>query len=143
MRCISLWQPWASLVAYGFKQYETRHWKPSENIIGGLLAIHAARRWTVEEARYMKHFVLTYPDVKEKLSPDGLLRPPLGAIVAACRLVAVYRSEEHFYQVDEKERAFGDWTPGRYVWKLEVVKLPAEPIPARGAQGIFNWEPNS
>lgn len=143
MKAISIWQPWASLIAHSLKIYETRHWKPSENLIGGLLAIHASKRWTADEARCMKRFVLDYADVKAKLSPDGLLRPPLGAIVAACRLIAVYRSEEHFYQVDEKERTFGDWSPGRYVWQLEVVKLPPEPIPARGAQGIFTWEYSS
>lgn len=141
MKVISLWQPYASLIAYGFKEYETRSFQPPKVLIGHILGIHAAKRWTVEEARYMKRFVLDYPDVREKLSPDGLLRPPLGAILCACRLVAVYRSEAHYYQVDEKERAFGDWSPGRFVWKLEVVKVPPEPIPARGMQGIFEWSP--
>lgn len=140
MPCISLYQPWASLVAGGFKEYETRSWAAPTRYFGGLLAIHAAKHFTAEEARYMKRFVLTYPDVREKLSPDGLLRPPLGAIVCVCRLVACYSSNKHFYEVDDRERAFGDWSPGRFVWKLEVVKVPAAPIPLSGKQGIFQWE---
>jgi activating signal cointegrator 1 len=141
MPCISLWQPWASLVAHGFKQYETRSWQPPKKCIGALLAIHAAKRWTADEARYMKRFVLAYPDVREKLYSDPpLLRPPLGAILCVCRLVACYPSNEHYYEVDDKERAFGDWSPGRFVWKLEVVKVPATPIPYAGKQGIFQWE---
>lgn len=141
MNTISLWQPFASLIAHSLKCYETRSWKPPDKLIGHILGIHAARRWTLDEARLMKEFVLHYPDVKAALSPDGLLRPPLGAILCACRLVAVYRSEDHFFQVDEKERAFGDWSPGRFVWKLEVVKLPPAPIPVQGKQGIWNYNP--
>lgn len=29
MKAISLWQPWASLIAMGLKQYETRYWSQS------------------------------------------------------------------------------------------------------------------
>lgn len=40
MRTISLWQPWATLIAIGAKHYETRSW----NIhFRGEIAIHAAR----------------------------------------------------------------------------------------------------
>jgi hypothetical protein len=31
--------------------------------------------------------------------------------------------------------------PGRYAWILEDIKPLPEPIPARGAQGLWNWEP--
>ena len=41
MRAISLWQPWASVVALGSKRIETRHWSTGHR---GPLAIHAAKR---------------------------------------------------------------------------------------------------
>lgn len=41
MRCISLWQPWASLVVFGYKIVETRHWSTDYT---GYLAIHAAQK---------------------------------------------------------------------------------------------------
>ncbi|TRU31740.1 MAG: ASCH domain-containing protein [Microcystis aeruginosa Ma_QC_B_20070730_S2] len=41
MKAISLWQPWASLVANGLKLYETRGWPTKYR---GVLAIHAAKR---------------------------------------------------------------------------------------------------
>ena len=44
--CLSLWQPWASLIAIGAKHIETRHWKTDYR---GPIAIHAAKRWTQEE----------------------------------------------------------------------------------------------
>lgn len=41
MRIITLWQPWASLIALGFKKFETRSWRTRYR---GKLAIHAAKR---------------------------------------------------------------------------------------------------
>ena len=44
MKAISLWQPWASLIACGAKPYETRHWAPPRELIGQTIAIHAAKK---------------------------------------------------------------------------------------------------
>src|ERR1700694_3122793 len=41
MKALSLWQPWASLIAMGLKEFETRHWATSYR---GPLVIHAAKR---------------------------------------------------------------------------------------------------
>ena len=38
------------------------------------------------------------------------------------------------------EMAIGDWTPGRYAWELDNIELLPLPIPARGRQGLWNWE---
>jgi hypothetical protein len=45
MKCISLWNPWAFLIAIGKKQNETRSWPTSYR---GLLAIRAAKKWNKE-----------------------------------------------------------------------------------------------
>ena len=44
MKAISLWQPWASLIACGAKPYETRSWAPPRDLIGQTIAIHAAKK---------------------------------------------------------------------------------------------------
>ena len=44
MKAISLWQPWASLIACGDKPFETRHWAPPRELIGQTIAIHAAKK---------------------------------------------------------------------------------------------------
>lgn len=41
MKAITIWQPWASLLAHGMKQYETRSWATKYR---GPIAIHAAKR---------------------------------------------------------------------------------------------------
>jgi hypothetical protein len=40
IKAISLWQPWASLMALGLKRHETRHWPTAYR---GPIAIHAAK----------------------------------------------------------------------------------------------------
>ena len=44
MKAISLWQPWASLIACGAKPFETRSWAPPRELIGQRIAIHAAKK---------------------------------------------------------------------------------------------------
>lgn len=42
---LTVWQPWASLVAVGANRYETRSWPAPQTLQpGDLLAIHAAAR---------------------------------------------------------------------------------------------------
>lgn len=40
----------------------------------------------------------------------------------------------------EVQRPFGDYTPGRWGWLLDNVQR-CDPVPARGKQGLWNWEP--
>ena len=44
MKALTIWQPWASLIAMGAKPYEFRGWKPPKSLIGQRLAIHAGAR---------------------------------------------------------------------------------------------------
>ena len=46
MKAISLWQPWASLIAIGAKSIETRSWPAPRALIGDRIAIHAAKTTT-------------------------------------------------------------------------------------------------
>jgi len=44
------------------------------------------------------------------------------------------------HELSERERAFGDFTPGRYGWFCEEPRELPEPIPARGYPGLWTWE---
>lgn len=41
LRCLTVWQPWASLIVYGDKDIENRPKKPPSALIGRLIGIHA------------------------------------------------------------------------------------------------------
>lgn len=43
INCITLHQPWASLIVVGAKPFETRSWAPHLSMIGKPIAIHAGR----------------------------------------------------------------------------------------------------
>jgi hypothetical protein len=132
MKALTLWQPWASLIAWGEKQYETRSWKTDYR---GPLAIHASLRLTIEQKT-----VCWRAEFRTAFLRHGCLHPvelPLGKVLCVVDLVEIVRTE--MAEVSEKERAFGDYAPGRFAWKLENVR-PFEPqLPAQGHQGLWEW----
>jgi hypothetical protein len=100
-------------------------------------------------------------------NPRSLMDLPRGVIVATCRLIdclEIYKGYRRFggylphdipcnklqmsdyvdYEVppakDTPEYLFGDYTPGRYAWILSDIKPLDKPIPAKGKQGLWNWE---
>lgn len=140
MKAISLWQPYASLVASGLKTIETRHWQPPRALIGKPIVIHAAKRWTSEEIAITSAFMQRFPSVRAAF--HNTLDLPLGAVLVAVKLVACIPSES-LINLSDEERAFGNYAPGRYGWKLEIIKLPEKPIPAKGGQGFWDWNPDT
>lgn len=143
MKAITLTQPWATLVALGAKRIETRSWSTPHR---GALGIHAAKgfpRWardTCDEPEFAKEL--------------GTIHLPLGFMLATCRLAACIPTRElqdnrlieldptckcEPILLDERERQFGDFSPGRWAWLLtDVVPLDL-PVAAKGALGLWDW----
>lgn len=132
MKALTVYQPWASLIAQGHKRYETRSWSTRYR---GAIAIHAGKRFTAEERQAIRLYEHMYPALMDW---DDL---PLGAIVAVCRLLACVRTEAVRDEITAMERNFGNFQNGRFAWELEIIKLPELPIMAKGAQGIWDWTP--
>lgn len=120
-------QPWATEVALGHKRVETRTWRAT-CMVGCELAIHAALgvpRFALEFARE-ENLIGRIP---EKL--------PLGVVVATATVERFVRTEEAEGLVSGLERHLGDYTWGRWAWFLkDVVALP-EPVPCKGALGLW------
>jgi hypothetical protein len=76
IQAITLWQPWASLIARGLKRYETRSWAPPASLIGKRLAIHAGTHRTA------RGVPLWLKSGCYKLWPDLPLRQELPADMA-------------------------------------------------------------
>lgn len=132
MKALSLWQPWASLVAVGAKTIETRHWPPARALLGERIAIHAAKTTShLDLARFDARFA----GALERYRHTGL---PLGAIVATVRLVGVEQITPDLCRVlSGDELAFGNYSTGRYAWRLSDPIL-LKPIPTIGRQGFFD-----
>lgn len=144
MIALTLWQPWASAIATGYKRFETRTWHTKHR---GLLAIHAGRNTSTDA---LDEF---------RASP---WKPEFGAIengciVAVAELVACHKivHEAGGYYIHPPgdaggkwgvphygsfERRLGSYRAGRYAWELQhVIALPA-PVYCGGRQGL--WTPS-
>ena len=143
MKALTLIQPWATLVALSEKKIETRSWK---TLYQGEIAIHAGKKIDKE--------VCEKEPYKSVLAIHGYTADnlPTGCVVATCYLVDCCKI---FYdEVDEVSRLmdndctkirgnelhFGDYTSGRYGWKLSSVKMLENPIPIKGSLRLWNWE---
>ena len=160
MKAITVWQPWASLIAVCAKIYETRSWATKYR---GPIAIHAGKMpYNLGDI----DFALARGIMSAAEHIFGIYEAnnlPLGAVIATAELVECWpivgikpyppapngycafiekpcASIQHSRTpIDGNELIFGDWTPGRFAWQLANVKMLPEPMPARGRQGLWDW----
>lgn len=132
MKALTLTQPWAQLVMDRRKVFETRSWRTSYS---GPLAIHAAKGWTADDRQFARE--LGY-------DPATLA---LGAVLGTVNLVRCQDTEDLVLYLGTKgdrglfELMAGDYSAGRYAWRLSGVVAFPEPIPARGMLGLWDWTP--
>lgn len=142
MKALTLHEPYASLIAYGWKEVETRDWYTSYR---GPLAIHAALR--KPDPTDLSHVTFA-------LGHRGFEVPPLtfGAVVCVCHLVACLPAPLAEYKAKqlkqwfepkhgwEVERLFGNYASGRWAWILRDVQRLDRPLAVRGLRKLWNWQ---
>jgi len=142
MRGLSITQPWASLVALGEKTVETRSWSTTYR---GLLFIQAAKGFPAD----CQHLCWRDPFAPVLIGGgfDRAEQLPRGSIVAVARLAHVAPTElfgsTDLLTIAEagREFAFGDFSDGRFGWMLQDVRPLKEPVPCRGALGLWAVPP--
>jgi hypothetical protein len=153
VKCISLWQPWASLLAAGKKRVETRGWATRHR---GPLLVHAAKLWNDELIALCDTDPFRAALREIGAATDAGLTLPFGAVVGRVDVIDCFPTADvSFHHVnrlsgtrDERggrkylivgptERAFGDYRPGRFAWLCGNPVPFGRPIPYRGAQTIF------
>lgn len=135
MKALTIWQPYASLIAKGLKAYETRPFKTNYR---GPLLIHSGQRpmrWI------LKHSDEGALDVAiEAFGMEKLMNLPVGCAICVVDLVdCIEMTPEFIAQQSLTELVVGDWQPGRYAWKLENPR-ELDPVELIGKQGIWNAE---
>jgi hypothetical protein len=163
MKAISLWQPYAALIACAVKPFETRSWAPPASLIGQRIAIHASKRRppAIELNHLRRAIEAAAPmdvvgralDLIEAAWNDEL---PLGAVVCTATLSAAHLCgnlnpgsmvyvERTIGNNDApiliEADPFGDYSRGRWAWRLDDIQLLEKPGAALGHQGFWNWEP--
>ncbi len=123
MKAFTLYQPYATAIILGLKKYETRSWATSYR---GPLAIHTSVK-------------KLSPELKKLAKRYNITNLEYGKIIVICELQdCIEMTDEIIKRQPITEKDFGIWTPGRYAWKLKVLKILKEPIPARGYQMLWN-----
>lgn len=147
IRAITIHQPWATLIAIGEKQYETRGWPTKYR---GLLGIHAGKRIDKDACEH--------ESIKSVLAEHGYTvdNLPTGAVVAIAELtecwavsrclrgdVVLEKDGGNTMREDpirKREEAFGWYDDGRFAWELTDIKQLPRPLLAKGQQGLWKWD---
>lgn len=146
---LTLWQPWATLLAYGVKQNETRvraaKYNPEDRII-----IHAAkaRDAGMEAACRLKGSI--YHRGLQQLGIASYNDLPFGALVGEFKVkeFATVKEEadnslfamaqlSNGKEVDDFEELLGDYNFGRSIWLGTDHRPLVEPIPYLNGQGYY------
>lgn len=123
MKVLTIKQPYASLIANGYKKYEFRSWKTKYR---GKLYIHAGNGIDKKRMSMVEEYKLDYPN---------------GYIIAKVNLTDCILVDEKMSKQLRKENPkvyTHDYT-GYYAWKLEDVQILKNPIKASGKLSIWNY----
>lgn len=138
MKALSLFQPWASLMAVGAKTIETRGRTWAHR---GDFAVHAGR--------HCEGFLLNDGAVCRALGlsmePSAKITLPAGAIVC---VVELYADEDAMMVAHElmeagncMELKCGDYSMGHRAWRTRNLRKLRTPVRCPGHQGIWNLAP--
>lgn len=143
MKALTLYEPYAALVATGWKEVETRDWYTNYR---GPLAIHSS----------------VHPPDKTEISritfllgEKGIEMPEfrLGCVVAVCHLAACVPanlirtralqikppfSPKHGWIVEVQ---LGNYDRGRWAWILRDLQVLGRPVRVRGQRKLWDWTP--
>ena len=130
MKAITLKQPWATLVAEGIKPIETRTHARFKKLAGQTIAIHAGKTVSRMPFAFANHPLVQR--IFDKYRRTGL---PTGAVVAT-----VYVQEARWLTAADSNAALVP-AEGLFGLVMTNVKKFDTPIPAKGKQGIWEWNP--
>jgi len=142
-------EPFGTLIAIGEKHIETRSWRTKYR---GKLAIHTSKninkysRQRCLEKEFMRFLGGKYIKIDENSKIKYGFE--FGSIIAVCDLIDCVKMKEkadnyaaldNGMKVEGNEFIFGDYTPGRYAWILDNIKLLDKPIQAKGQLRLWNY----
>lgn len=146
LKAVTLYEPWASLMAIGAKLNETRGCRTNHR---GDIAIHAAKADVGTPEEIIPIVIQAFRSRNIQPSASNM-----GCVLAVVRLMDVIPSAAFFrgslynrHQHEElmqngriplcdEEYAFGNYMPGRFIYRCCDVRRLLKPIPCRGYQQI-------
>lgn len=167
MKTLTLTQPWATLVAIGVKRIETRSWRTDYRgplAIHAAQGMPKQAKACCERADFHNRLdaagfgardgsdlprgavvaVCILQDVVPITGMDeaGHLKFVCPDIGGGLTLYEFGRGGWEPATIEEdvtSDKPFGDFAEGRFAWLLDGVAPLAEPVPAKGALGLWEW----
>jgi len=121
VKALTIYQPYASLICPGPKRIENRTWTPPKDLIGKRIAIHAGK--VMDHMSVAAHMDTLIRLFGKQFGSDQL---PRGAIVGSAIVWGFVT------------RSTDEWFHGPIGWSLSDVRTLSEPVPCRGAQGLWD-----
>ena len=131
MLCLSIRQPWATLIVTGQKNIEIRHWQPSLKHVGQRILIHTGKK-KAEPPAHVENMAAFY-------------NQPLGAIVGSAVLDGIVRYEKYTDFIVDEELHLNPacyWDGECYGFIFSEVKRFHSPVPYAGKLNLFEVKIN-
>jgi hypothetical protein len=125
MKALSLWQPWASAMALGFKWNETRAWGTTYR--GELVICSAQRKVSAGQPQELAWLL-------EEIG--GAM--PYGCALCVVELFDMQKIGDPPFGITALERSMGNYAPGRFIWMTRKCRRLAPLVPVHGRQALFN-----
>lgn len=133
VKVITVRQPWATLLMLGIKKFETRSWSTK---FRGMVMLHVSKAIPRAEDWGFFAWPNHNPDWVESFN-TAYKKHTLGTVIGAMNIEDSLRTEKLL--PSSEEQSMGDWTPGRYAWRMIPWFELETPIEAKGALGLWNW----
>ena len=142
MKAITIWQPWASLIAHGYKAIETRTHGRFAGLVGRRIAIHAGMRYDPRTwaGTWGVPYYIRHRSPRDRYQIRDICydcpKLPRGAVV--CTAVVL----EHRRLSDTDSTAALCLTDERLyglILDVDSIERFVPEIPAKGHQGIWEW----
>jgi hypothetical protein len=151
-KSISLWQPWASLVACGAKVNETR---PRPWAYKGDVAICSAKPcwkndvpdYAIPALQWLWKFKDQFPGYYSNVH-DLYMSLPFGAVLCVVEKTGcASTNDDNGYEhrsacLTSQELALGDYSADRFYYPTRNCRRLKTPVPVIGRQGFFNLPPD-
>ena len=146
MKALTIWQPWASLIMAGAKPVEWRGWACPRRIVGQRIAIHAgARPARADEIADILGRIsgpetslvaaIAEPLLRRVHRVSWPLSSVLGTAIIGAPISALDWVRAHAPDFADSDRI----DQSKFAWPLSGIERFEPPIPARGAQGFWDW----
>jgi hypothetical protein len=146
MKALTIWQPWASLIIAGAKPVEWRGWACPRWIVGQRIAIHAGTRAAkpaeiadiierIDDDETSLISEIARPLLTAVHTRSWPLSSVLGTAIIGRPIPVIEWLREHAPDFLDSDRI----DHSKFAWPLTGIERFEPVIPARGAQGFWDW----